>query len=727
MQKRYSGEFVSVSGTVWRCEIFQESETAFASVGDLDFPTDPLTLEWGETGKEGVMCGSVATLKIISPGDRSYLDLYSEAPGQLRLDVYRANVLYWSGCLDPEFYEEPYDRGSDYDVSLTFSDFGILSRLKYNLAGLQTLSAILSDALTRSKISYGSVDTSLISTTFADGSALSLSEIQVQSSNFFDEDDEAADLYSAVEAILRPLSLRIIQRAGKIWIYDLNAVANAAVSAALSFNATGQKIGVDKVYNNIKITLSAYNESTLFGDMKYTGEHSASLVNRTNDVLDPERYTYYCNYADGHIGTQWDYLWFGFTIFISATEGEGLASINGSCRYFCVQPLLDGSEVAGVAYFFYTGGHGSLASGYPKRRGAANLLSSNAVLLTSRRHYLPALTSDARENVRVRILESLLLDPRYNPFEESGDGNEKANYEEFESKAGLVRIPVSIQLYDASGTVLYHYENKTIDPNNEGIATKYNTEGAWVAGAASYNDAYLSWYDPEDFAQKPGVLGWKANRQTVRIANDLLVIYPSLRDQPDGQFIPYPPVGGYIEIKVHAGAAIYHGLSDVTSTLLAITRWFLLGSPEVSVVNNDSVYSEVPTEDVEYEGVVNEHAKESLEISETCGTMEIPAPGARGLLLDENGSPIISLSRAGRTTQAEQLMIGTLYSQFAGRKTKLSGSVDLLAGGVQPYSEPAQPSGTKFIVLQDVQDVREETSDIVAVEVVPDSYSADNE
>ena len=727
MQLRYAGGFLSLSGTAWRCEILQEGESAYETVGDLVFPTDPLTLEWGETGKEDVMCGSVATLKIISPGDRSYIDLYSVEPGQIRLDVYRANTLYWSGCLDPEFYEEPYDRGSDYEVALTFSDFGILSRLNYNLAGLQTLNAILSDALTRSKINFASVDTSLVSTKFADNSALSLSEIQVQSSNFFDEDNVASDLYSVVEAILRPLALRIVQRAGKIWIYDLNAVANAAATAALAFNATGQKVGVDRVYNNIKITLSAYNESTLFGDMTYTGEHSASLVNRTNDVLDPERYTYYCNYQDGHIGTQWDYLWFGFTIFISATEGEGLASINGSCRYFCVQPLLDGSEIAGVAYFFYTGGHGSLASGYPQRRGAAYLLSASTVLLTSKRHYLPALTSDARENVRVRILENLLLDPRYNPFEESGDGNEKTNYGEFESKAGLVRIPVSIQLYDASGTVLYHYENKNIDPTGEGIATKYNTEGVWVAGAASYNDAYLSWYDPENFARNPGILGWKANRQTVRIANDLLIIYPSLQDQPDGQFIPYPPVGGYIEVKIHAGVGIYHGLSDVTSSLLAITRWFLLGSPEVSVVNNDSVYSEVPTEDVEYEGVIDEHAKEDLEISEICGTMEVPAPGARGLLLDEDGAPIISLSRGSRTTQAEQLLIGTLYSQFAGRKTKLSGSADLLTGGVQPYTEPAQPAGTKFVVLQDVQNVREETSDVVAVEVVPDSYTADNE
>lgn len=91
--------------------------------------------------------GSTATIQIESPGDRTYEDLYTIDVGKIRMDVYRNNSLYWSGALDPEFYEEPYERARHYVVSLTFSDFGILGRLKYNLSEMQPLHAILVHAL----------------------------------------------------------------------------------------------------------------------------------------------------------------------------------------------------------------------------------------------------------------------------------------------------------------------------------------------------------------------------------------------------------------------------------------------------------------------------------------------------------------------------------------------------------------------------------------------------
>jgi hypothetical protein len=53
----------------------QEADAEFASVGQLEFPADaPLVIEWQREEKEKVICGSNATLKIISPGDRTYED-----------------------------------------------------------------------------------------------------------------------------------------------------------------------------------------------------------------------------------------------------------------------------------------------------------------------------------------------------------------------------------------------------------------------------------------------------------------------------------------------------------------------------------------------------------------------------------------------------------------------------------------------------------------------------
>ena len=211
---RYSGEFLSLHGDVWRCEILQESVSAF-QVGDLVFPADePLSIEWDERSPEEPVCGSMATLTIESPGDRTYADLYTETPGDIRLDVYRNNVLYWSGCLDTETYHEPYDRYDHYDVELTFYDFGPLGRIPYSLTGTKTLRQVLEGALAASGINYGSIDETYTSTKFTDNSAVTLAALSIPSENFIDEDGVAFDWEKVLEGILQPLGLKLIQKAG---------------------------------------------------------------------------------------------------------------------------------------------------------------------------------------------------------------------------------------------------------------------------------------------------------------------------------------------------------------------------------------------------------------------------------------------------------------------------------------------------------------------------------
>ena len=106
---RYMGEFLSRGGTCWRVEILQEGYDG--SVGELTCEAEEaLGIEGQQVEREEVICGSEATLTIESPGDRTYEDLYTIEAGTIRMDVYREGQLYWSGTLDPEFYEEPYER-----------------------------------------------------------------------------------------------------------------------------------------------------------------------------------------------------------------------------------------------------------------------------------------------------------------------------------------------------------------------------------------------------------------------------------------------------------------------------------------------------------------------------------------------------------------------------------------------------------------------------------------
>ena len=344
---------MSRAGVAWRIDIMQEADQAFASIGVLTFEAEEaLLLEWEEKSKEEVLQGCLATIQIESPGDRTYEDLYTIEVGRIRMDVYRNNVLYWSGTLDAEFYEEPYERASKYPVSLKFSDFGVLGRLKYDLAGMRTLHEIVNYCIQRAGIS-ATLDESLISTSISGSTAMSLKDLKVRSDNFYDEDGEASTLQEVLEGILQPLGLRMMQRNGKVYVYDLNGLYAKGTAKALQWDGDSQTMGVDVVYNNAKITWSTYAQS---GNLAVqdcwtidTDPNLIALNNLAGGNYNGARYFSYhysqdwWDWADGSDA--------GFTIWISRT-GKNATLINPNISFFKIVPQYDGNEAEGIAVFF---------------------------------------------------------------------------------------------------------------------------------------------------------------------------------------------------------------------------------------------------------------------------------------------------------------------------------------------------------------------------------------
>jgi hypothetical protein len=131
---------------------------------------------------------------------------------------------------------------------------------------------------------------------------------------------------------------------------------------------------------------------------------------------------------------------------------------------------------------------------------------------------------------------------------------------------------------------------------------------------------------------------------------------------------------------------------------------------------------DIDTDDVEYEAELNADAKESIDIDTICGTAEGGVPTARGAYFNTTTrAQITELTRAGRTSQAEELLIGTLYSQFADRRTKLNGEMVLDPDGLTPYTEQNQ-GDKKFIMVGESQDLIADTTDGTIIELRPDEY-----
>lgn len=927
----HTGSFLSRAGVTWRVDIWEEGYTAEQAAalipGELDFPADePVVIEWDEKDKEEVVCGSSCTVRVISPGDRTYAGLYTTEVAAIGVNIYRDGELHWTGTLDPCQYEEPYERAWGYDVLLTFTDFGVLDRLRYNLKGLQKMSDVLTDALTRAGLSAASVDySSLISSLHVpvtgstpsaydgaptggnqviwndNGSGILLPDsyvppalddntdatepatpdtLAVLSDNFYDDDDEGKTLLEVVEAMLQPMGMRMVQRGGTVWVYDLNAVALAAgdlspreapfeptytitarrrilsdgtiatgsswsytspirllagdrlavtcsgynsnAVAVLSltdqnasfysmiYDGTGQPaqgtaiervytavadcwvavsyvkgkgctisishlrplhwtgdsqtLSADKTVSSIKVTFSPNGGGELMteDDLEYGLEASPTDIDYAGNG---NRQTYHSDYNST------DSTDASFTAHHG--KGSGMASVVDSVdSYFKIVPQFSGQEAEGIIAWYYKGGSGSHHYQFQHDPPPDKIDKSTAgVLFTTRRVYVPPVDSaGAGIAYMLRLTQELLLDPRYNPFEEAVGDNEGGRYDDWKKFANYVYVAADLILWDSEtgGNALYYYSNRKAASHGE---TKSSTDhsydesdcglgnhiGSWVTGSApsTRNDAYcwLSWYDQSAYDTRKdscGILGWKGNRHNIGIARGNLK--RDLREVPDGEYIPYPPCGGWLEVSVWGGIFVYDKIGEIdydTPVMLGSSdtttkgvmsggdvsgghlstvgiRWCLFKHPRLEIVEN-GVKREVPDpDDEELTAWTSATAGEELSIDTTCGVLEQPVPNARGQIYhvsDGTAAPLRSIERGGRRARPEELLCGTLYSQYAERHTVLSGEASITPGGIRTFTD-ANQSGKYFMLAGESQNCIEDTTEATFVEVSADGYDS---
>lgn len=228
-----------------------------------------------------------------------------------------------------------------------------------------------------------------------------------------------------------------------------------------------------------------------------------------------------------------------------------------------------------------------------------------------------------------------------------------------------------------------------------------------------------------------GVLGWKKNRPAINPhKKDLISI---LTNAEDGQYIPYPNYGGgggklWVEVRNDGWEIVNEG-TDLSKAengpkgLWNKISWVLMKLPEIEIMNSSQFDKTINTDDVEYNAQLNSAAKEPIEIDTICGTSVDGVPTARGAYFNTaDGKQITQLTRAGRTTQAEELLIGTLYSQFADRRTKLTGTVELEDDAALAIYTEAMQGDRLFLMTGVIEDVQDGTGEATFVELRLDEY-----
>ncbi|WP_314694878.1 hypothetical protein [Tannerella forsythia] len=697
--KRYEGEFISVAGVRYRVEIWQEGYSG--NVGELSFPYDtPLTIEWSEVNKIEPVMSSAATLTVISDSDRRFVDLYTTVAGSIRLDVYRENKKYWSGTLDPEIYEEPFAQQDGYDVTLTFSDFAILDRIKFEKTTRRfwSLQALLDLCIQKSGVELDGVQ-EYISTTTGKG-ALLLANTCLIDENFFDEDNEPMTLREILDEMLRPFALRLQQKDGKAHIYDIHTL-HSLQTKPVRWCLDDSTLGVDQTFNNCELTFSPYMKNKLI-----EAENDPAWIKDSECTSHRVNVDYSANDLPG-----FDMLLKAGTLSKSKFRIYDLFNLT---KFFKIKPILSGDSEAGVAFVFHT--RRGDQDYVPQCGHVQNVGEPSAVVEVKDRPFI-FVDDDKRNNYLLNLKIEALVDVRYNPFEDAGDDNERGWWKEFNHQCNYSYIPFRLILRDENGQALFHYDNSEVLNTWINVNT-YETGRQWFPGAGDWNSAHAAYYekDVDGRKKKTGWGGWKTNQPIIGYYRWEL---PSIFDKMfEGEYIPMPPVSGWLEVQV--GSVLKMKDYGFVQTFdHQKIHWFLLKNVTMNLVG--AYGQELSEDDIVVRAWVDKAAKEGMEIDTVCGTMpDWSHPTARGQFFLSSRETISNFTRAGVTDKVERLLLGTVYSQYYGRKKKLSGTADIVSE-LSPMTDEHE-SG-KFMIVSEIQDLIKDESNLAMVEIAQDNFT----
>jgi hypothetical protein len=698
---RHYDEFLSRDNHIVRVEILQEADAPFVPE-ELD-ANESLTIEWAETDKITPIQGSTATLVINCATDRQFIDLGTIVSADaVRLDIYRDGSLYWSGCMDSEIYDEPYSSGKNYAVTLIFSDFGVLNRVKWSRTSLESFNTILDAALAASGINYTNLIRN-ISTTDSYSMALDFdNDVKLLNENFYNEEGEPMTAFEVLEGILQPFALRIIQRAGNIYIYDLNSLYSQD-STEIEWTDTDAHFSKDMVYNDATVRFSPYaDDQAVDGNVKVKRVDGNGLMIKTSYEGAVDRV------LDGFILRRGSYV-----------TAEGL-TLEPGVEYFDIDAQYSGSDAQGVLWG-YKQGERALEDGNivqvlnaPCSAVDANLSFIGTKMFTTQCKWLNevSVVNGVRDKFKLRINLDFLFDVRYNPFEEAGDYNEKDNFK-LMSKCRFVYVPVMVTLRDANGTALYHLDNRSLIASSNLQSSSGRTR--WQPGEGTPGCFWLAYYDYKDRKGKTGVGGWARNKKAIGQSYD--EIPETWQQMQDGEYVELPMVGGYLEMAVYSGAYIC-GKNGQYTDILQYIRWVAYKDASITLVRKNGLPVEM--EDQEDIAHINDLAFEKRSVETIIGTLspKVQSVTGRGLIFSAL-SIHEKFTRAGVQDRLEKLLLGTIYSQYAQRYTKLSGMVTLLSG-FGTYTD-AHSEG-KYIIISDMQDLHADESNVCIVEFGQDNY-----
>lgn len=722
----YNTHFRSLDNTPWEIVIYINGYNArpveICLEGD-----EPCVIEWQETGKMDVVQSSTCTLRVSNENDRQMVQLMNH-PDAACL-VWREGKPYWWGHLDDAIYEEPYSFKKAYVTELIFSDFGILNRIPFTLTGKRSVNAVVRDCLEPTQYGDGVTMPVNLYTSLLDPKTqqpITLDKLYINADRF-KADGESWDAMTSkrevLEEILRPLGLRIMQKNGQIYIYDIDYLRDH-----------------DNFYNYIvwKGTDAYLKGSETFGwyEVAFEPDANETLADVEIDYdtipwVEDERFFTSC-----YDESQFTQLNMGYYIQAGGYIGpEPPLDISPNAKFFRTRPILTDGVNTGIGWRIkcytidhYIGNAPILGERNLVRGNVAGSIRETEKVFSIETSYLPVVPD--RDKYQLRVNLDFILSFRPNPFDNPPDEwvTQQSWYANFEKEwremnRFAIMVPVKLELVNDAGIAIYHYKNadsedilapQTITGYLGKVSPLGIGGGYWKQGAAtSFGDMFLAYYKdykPDDKDRDPLVTkgGWSTNR--IALVKKMEISGSLYRVRDDGEYLPLPPAAGRLRLTVGNGVFLFDfKLSWHVLFLLSAFTQQMYRNPKITLVKDKRREDGINTDTVYERDMISYYADRFKETVK-AGTWEKGiAPSAHGLFFNASGIVWEKFIKNGSARTLQEHRLRCLEDQNFYTQPVLSGTAELNTGfcAYREYNTPGifLVTGIRQDLQQDIEHV----------------------
>ena len=679
-QEKYNYTFIPTGlAEVHLVEIWQDTVDVLVAE-EVTAGLPPFSVELPSIDKFQTVRGTGCIINLLSATDMKFFDgLYHVDPKEFLIKHYIDGVLNWTGYLNPEMYREPYDQSENYIIQTTGNDgFNLMDRLFFNesdssnFTGMKSEWEIIQIVLDKIGLSYNDIRISL-STTFSDftGAAYStiIHESFIDSANFYDEDNKPMTLREVIESILTPYGAFIVQSNGSVYITDINTIAAGGSVTYQTFNSTTYAYIIDNIEVNEK-TVTSIEYLGTGQPIDISGGKNRQLVTYspypskiiTQDlIVRPEEFTT----VPASFSTKDGYFFktLGGHVFYDNPSTGGFEESKQSAQ-----------STESFVYFRYPTALSTSIDVLLQFKdtifiniGSARSSDVTSISGRGRRYF---------DGASILVTGSVLAKTKDNPY---------TGYSQAEIDADADKVTqLQINILSVIGDKYYSRATDT-------WTTNFNTNAFLSVRSESGETIGNKWVDFSFL---------------MRVAS------------PDGEIL----VNGDFDFWIlnQTKTRIIGGDLEVNSAILQDV-W--IRNLSISVVNNDG--SEISDKDFEYIGELDKTFKEEgKDIRLTTGTSSLFSD--RGKICWNDGTdyhPITEWTRAGQTFKIEELLLGSLSSNFRAGYITLTNMNLKNSFGITNVITDTNTGARKLMVKAFLRDYYNNTTNTEVVEITEDELT----